>query len=143
MRVPRRLPLFLLICLTVLIGCSRKAPRPKHNVHIRELWHVYFEYRSKAFKPEGARDAEALKEWATKNIPPERLKKLAVYDLQAAFVSPRDSLPYVVRPVDKSQASGGVIIHEAVGSEGKRLVAYGETGEVAELNEEEFKRAVP
>jgi hypothetical protein len=139
----RRLSLLVVVvCLLGLASCSGKAPPPpKHDIQIRELWHVYFEYMVKTFKQEGASNAEELNAWATKNMPSDRLKKMAVYDLAAAFVSPRDNLPYIVRSFNKSKKDGGVVIHETTGLNGKRFVAYG-TGEVAELTEEEFQQAL-
>jgi hypothetical protein len=64
-----------------------------------------------------------------------RLKLASVDDL---FVSSRDGKPYVVQYAPpKSQTAGEVVAYEAEGANGKRLVCY-ETGEVRELNSEEF-----
>jgi len=137
-------PFLMVACgMLALAGCwGSEAPAPpKHDIHIRGLWHVYFEYMSKGYHAEGTKDAAELKKWAAENTTPERLKKMAVYDLDAAFTSPRDNLPYVLRNFKKSEQNGGVVIHETKGLNGKRFVAYGRGG-IGELNESEFRAAL-
>jgi hypothetical protein len=121
--------------LLIVVGCKNAtpAPKPKHDIDIRGLWHVYFEFMQKTHKSEGVKNADELKAWAKENTTPDRLKMMAVYDLDAAFVSPRDNEPYVVRPWTKK-----ITIHEAKGLKGKRFVAY-TSGEVAEISEERFQ----
>jgi hypothetical protein len=96
----------------------------------------------KTHKETGPRNADELKSWIEANTAKEEREKMAVYDLDAAFVSPRDHLPYVIRPFDTKRKDGGVVIHEAKGLNGKRLVAYGVEGRVVELTEEQFEDAL-
>jgi hypothetical protein len=134
--------LFSLVVSWLAPGCGKAPPsKPKHDVDIRGLWHVYVEYMTKNQKPQGAKNSEELREWATNNMTKERLELMAVYDLEAAFISPRDNLPYVVLPINKKREDGGIIIHEAKGVDGKRFVAFGKSM-VQEMTEEEFRNAL-
>jgi hypothetical protein len=154
--------------LLVVSGCGGQAePPPKHETHIRGIWHAALFYRQYN-NYQWPRDAAELKQWAEATLTPQQVKDLGLVSLEETFVSPRDGEPYVVLPVTGSPptvnphgeggptaagegatevaptgpiARGPIFAHEARGVNGKRYVVYGSSF-AEELTEEEFQRAL-
>jgi hypothetical protein len=127
------------------IGCrtNRSATAERPDVaRLTELTKLYANYlrtnRNQA--PASEADFKAIVAEAGGSI----LKRAGVSSVDELFVSPRDGQPFVVL-YGKDAARlirRGVIAHERIGKDGRRLVGY-ELGYVHEVGQEEFAKLVP
>jgi hypothetical protein len=139
--------------LLLTVGCRAAPPPPAPpQLHIRGLWHLHLEYLTREGKPPV--DADELKTWAENNLAAERLQAMGVTSVEDAFVSPRDGLPYVLRPMripdtplvtprgkPGEALAMPIMIYESQGVSGQRLVMYA-TGIALEISEDALQRAL-
>jgi len=132
----------ILVVAAGIVGCS-KAPNAvgKAEVsHLRPLAVLYASAAS-ALRHPPQNEAEFKKYIASQKG--KMLDVLKVDDPDAIFISERDGQPYVVNYV---AAAGGkvpeVVAYEKVGVSGRRMVGFS-TGVVADLDEAQFREAVP
>jgi hypothetical protein len=121
------------ICLTT--GCKKGIETRElspEEVHFYKFARLMRAYKDANHKP--AMDAKELKTWAKKQ-PKEEQEKWEIDDLEKAFISPRDNLPYVIVPLPMGM--GPLHAHEEKGADGKRLVLNG-AGSVILADEEQF-----
>jgi hypothetical protein len=120
----------------MLAGCSGSGGASSQDTHIKKVTDLYI---SCVAANQGRRppNEAALKQYA-KRLSPELLAVMGIDDVDAIFVSPRDSQPYVVAYAT-ANASGPILAYERDGADGKRLVSTRE-GAVQELEEAEFQR---
>lgn len=146
---------FLCALLLALSGCGDDEPNtPKHDIHIRGLWHVLWRYTG-SHEGNYPKDAQELKTWAEANINEEQAELLGLHSVSDSFVSPRDGKPYVVLYIAKQNVGptvytpesdptamrGAIAIHEAEGQDGTRFVAF-TTGDAREVSEAEFQKMI-
>ncbi len=125
-------------------GCGgvKVEPRekiPEGEAEIKHLMSLYTDYVAANHKAPA--NADQLKAYAKKQEP-AKLSAIGIENADAAFVSPRDKKPYVVRPLGKTQSPMSVVIYEKDGVEGKRYVAMAQ-GAVFEAEPDRFKELVP
>jgi hypothetical protein len=148
MNLPRLI--LLVVLLGLFAGCADKPTKtdlPPEEKHILKIASLYIDFRSKNGRP--PKDADELKGFA-KKMDPKDLAARGIDDVDKAFVSPRDNQPYkVIKPDAVKPAGKGappfpmVVIYEATGVGGKRMVASGMAGGAFEWDEERLKQHVP
>jgi hypothetical protein len=133
----------LLVALVLAAaGCSRVKVVPREEVpageaEIMKVVTLYSAYRqANGGKPPA--NAAALKAWA-KKLKKEDLSQRGITDVDQAFVSPRDKLPFVTVP---PSGSLGVVAFERKGADGKRFVGTAQ-GSAIEIDENYFREQVP
>ena len=116
------------------------------DAEIKQFAALYERYKQKRGK--AADSIDELKEWA-KKLPKSETDILGVEDVDRAFVSPRDGQPYVIVPT-RGAGRGGkggpatrVIAYEKTGVNGKRFVLMPRGYTVMEMDEAQFREAVP
>jgi hypothetical protein len=133
----------LLAVALLATGCRgvREKPLSPEEQHLQKFGRLYFAYRTDN-KGKPPASAEELKAWA-KTQGPDKLGKLGIDDVDAAFVSLRDKEPYQI--VHLPMGMGPVLAHEKTGVGGKRLVmsSQGNVFEVDEKRFQEMLRSVP
>jgi hypothetical protein len=137
------------ILLGLLVGCRKpptKTDLAPEEKHILKLAALYSDYRSKHGRAPSS--LEELKTFA-RGMKKEDLASRGIDDIDKAFTSPRDNQPYkLVGPQPKPTGKGGppmpmVVIYEAKGVNGKRMVASGMGGGAFELGEDKLREHVP
>jgi hypothetical protein len=141
--------ILLAVVLGFLPGCSRgptKTDLAPEEKHILKLAALYSEFRGKNGR--GPNNLEELKTFA-RGLSKEDLASRNIDDLDKAFISPRDNQPYKVvgaqaarRPAQGGPPMPMVVIYEATGVNGKRMVASGMGGGAFEMDEEKLKEHV-
>jgi hypothetical protein len=129
-------------------GCQRgptKTDLSADEKHILKIVTLYTDFRA-AHDGRVPRDARELKDWA-KKLKKEQLDNRGIEDLDSAFISPRDTQPYVlVKPEAARPGAGGrpamLWVYEKTGVDGKRMAAN-PMGYAFEMDEEQFKQLVP
>jgi hypothetical protein len=136
------------VALTALLCCGcGGAAKPPGEEGMRRFAVLYGEYVA-AHKGQPPGSAEQLKAFVRK-MDQKRRDMIGVKDVEDAFLSPHDNLPYVVVPRKKSRSVPNpseqqqtVIAHEQTPRGDKRLVAFVST-QVQEIDEARFKELVP
>jgi hypothetical protein len=136
---PVRLTVLLVPLLLAVIGCKRVTVQPREalpgEAETQRILVLYTDYRQ-AMGGKPPPSAEVLKKWA-KGL--KDLSQRGITDLDQAFVSPRDNLPYVI----VTPSGGlGVVVFERKGAEGKRFIGT-QQGSVIEIDEAYFRQNVP
>lgn len=139
------------LCLVFLLplGCSSQnaSAQPEEQRRLQLLANLYVRYGAGPKHPgRSPPDAKSFKEFI-QQLSAQELRSLNISNVDELFVSPRDSLPYVInynmrapRPAGPTSGSkpgsattgelgNPVIAYETLGSGGKRYVAYA-TGQV-------------
>ena len=133
----RNFAVWVAIALVVtLVGCGGGGGPSTQDTHIKKITDLYISCVASNQGRQPPNEA-ALKAYA-KRLSPELLAVMGIDDVDAIFVSPRDSQPYVVAYAT-AKPSGPILAYEREGADGKRLVATRE-GAVQELEEAEFQR---
>jgi hypothetical protein len=137
-----RRPVFLgLVAFSLVSGCSgHLEPQvpPLAQARIRKLAALCSKYTVKQKKKPASIDD--LKAWVKKLSPTEQ-GELGIDDPETAFISPRDSQPFVLVRSGGS-GPGDVLAYEKIGEGGKHYIVT-PMGAGFELDEVELKRRVP
>lgn len=124
----------LLVFAVSSLGCSGSSPvnnQQKQEDKIHALLTLYFN-AGKALGHSPKDEAE-FKKYVQENGGPF-LERLKIQSVDELFTSSRDGKPFVI-VFGKRQS--GVVLYEAEGGNGSRLVGY-DIGQVKELNAEQF-----
>jgi hypothetical protein len=131
-----------LVALFPLVnGCGPTVPyreQPSAEARIQKLAGLSSTYAVRLKKKPGSIDD--LKAWVSK-LDKTELGRLGIDDPEAAFVSPRDNLPYVLVKAGGS-GPGDVLAYEKIGAGGKHYIVT-PMGRAFELDEAELRRRVP
>lgn len=130
--------LCLLVMLAVcVVGCG-SAVEDKRDPNLGVLSHFYSRFlMSQRGRPPASK--EDLVNYIN-NEGQRLLESRNIDDVESLFISTRDEQPYVIRygRAGEPKYSGGLVICERVGVEGKRFVGYSD-GTVTELAEDEIR----
>ena len=122
--------------LSAACGCGRtpQAPAPHTRLAVVAQAYAHFLAEHQGRLP---RDQNQLKEFIQGSS--TLLEKAGASDIEQLFISERDNQPLVLLFNSQRQplAAAGIIGHEQVGVDGRRLVAY-RFGNVEELDEAQF-----
>jgi hypothetical protein len=126
----------LLAVALLATGCRRVGEKPlsPEEQHLANFGRLYFAYRTE-HKGKPPASAKELKAWA-KTQGPDKLQKLGIDNVDAAFVSLRDNEPFQI--VRLPRGMGPVLAHEKTGVRGNRLVMSSQ-GNVFEVDETRFQ----
>ena len=134
----------LVVLSSLAAGCGGNKPvgreRSDDELHIQRVAQLWSGFRA-AQGGKAPANAEELKTWA-KKLKPEQLAQYGIQDVDKALISPRDGQPYLILRAAGNRMGYGNVVFEGSGVNGKHLAASN-MGSVSELDEEEFKQAVP
>jgi hypothetical protein len=116
-----------------MTGSKERVLTPT-EVRLMKVAALYREYNAATQRPPA--DIDELKNWV-KRLDKRRLNFLDVDEVDSLFVSERDQQPFVLDPPPPS--IGPILAHEKTGTGGKRFVVSS-TGNVTEVDEENFKQ---
>jgi hypothetical protein len=162
---------FVLLCFGAL-GCGSEnnaAPRSDAEKHIQAAATLISRALMQGQQEKTPANMQEMKSFIQSKLKPEELKDMGVDNIDKALTSPRDSQMYVLVPgvnirsatapgqptrgpggamgggqQSKSQSPSArpIVLYEAKGSGGRRLVAY-VMGGLGELDESTLKEQVP
>lgn len=144
--------LFLMPVLVLFgIGCGgdNSPGATEQEYHLHKLGFLYGEYSRAHIGPKGPTpppSMEALKTFARSKPKLLESRGIELSELDDLFVSPRDGKEYVLRkkPVGAVPGKVGtaVVIYEAEGKDGERLVMF-EEARTEKVDEARFRELVP
>jgi hypothetical protein len=140
----------LLVLLVMWIGNARvpsKAVRDAET-HIQDAGKIFMKYMQKN-RGAGPSNEKQLADFL-KSLPQAELEATGIKDRENVLISPRDNQPYGVVPNQsmmrmsgKSDGGTPVALYEKTGVGGKRYVLFLMGGGFTEMNDEQFRKAVP
>jgi hypothetical protein len=115
----------LMTFLPLAAACSSsktdEQPVDAGEAHFMKVMNLYKAYQADN-KQRSPNNNEELKAWAKKQKK-DKLAELGIEDVDKALISPRDNMPYVIRPVPPERSlPNTVIAHEQTGKDGKKMV---------------------
>lgn len=135
--------LLVVLSMSLILGCGGSRTPPVEEVSIKALTILYGRFfQSHQGKPPAD---EAEFRAFVETVSAEELAQLGAKDPAKLWTSARDGQPYVVMYgslTNPQGPSGPVVIHEKVGSGGKRFVGTS-LGNVEEVDEARFRELVP
>lgn len=138
--------LTVLVCLLLVVGCSRGlSPSVTESSGLKPLAVFYGRYQSQHRGKPPEKESEFRK--FLDALPASELLSFNVKSIDEILVSPRDHQPYTILygfPKGPPEGPGGVpiIAYEQTGVGGRRLVASS-LGGVEEVDEARFQKLVP